>query len=54
VQHYVAAHQEFVEWLDDLPSAPDPQELERRLRSLAMVAAARGIRARIGRLSSTG
>jgi hypothetical protein len=43
MQHYLAAHQEFVEWLDELPSAPDPHELERRLRSLAMVAAERGM-----------
>jgi hypothetical protein len=43
VQYYLAAHKGFVEWLDDLQSDPDAQELERRLRSLAMVAAARGM-----------
>jgi hypothetical protein len=43
VQDYLAAHHHFVEWLDGLRDAPDPRELERRLRSVAMVAAARGM-----------
>lgn len=45
MQDYLAAHQGFVEWFDDLSSSPDPHELERRLRLLAMVAAARGMTA---------
>jgi len=43
VQPYLAAHQEFVTWLDELQSTPDPGEIERRVRSLAIVAAQRGM-----------
>jgi hypothetical protein len=43
MQHYLAAHQGFIDWLGTLPAAPSASEVERRLRSLAMVAAARGM-----------
>jgi hypothetical protein len=42
---YLAAHHEFVAWLDGLAAAPEANEVEKRLRSLAMVSAERGMTA---------
>jgi len=43
MQAYLAAHDDFVAWLDALEGAPSPAEVEERLRALALTAAARGM-----------
>ena len=43
MQAYLAAHDEFVTWLDNLGTTPPPEEVERRLRALALTAAERGM-----------
>jgi len=43
MQHYMSAHKTFVDWLGAQDADPVPAEVERRLRSLAMVAAGRGM-----------
>jgi hypothetical protein len=40
---YLAAHDEFVDWLGALKEAPQPSEVDNRLQSLAVIAAARGM-----------
>jgi hypothetical protein len=43
MQAYLAAHDDFIAWLDDMQIAPAPAEVERRLRGLALTAANRGM-----------
>lgn len=43
MQAYLAAHAEFVAWLDRLEEAPPASEVEMRLWALAVTAAARGM-----------
>lgn len=43
MQAYLAAHDEFVAWLDKLGTTPPPEEIERRLHALALTAAERGM-----------
>ena len=43
MQAYLAAHDEFVAWLQSITDAPSPAEVEERLQALAVTAAARGI-----------
>jgi hypothetical protein len=43
MQAYLAAHDAFVAWLDHLENAPPPEDVERRLRALALTAAGRGM-----------
>ena len=43
MQAYLAAHDEFVAWLDSLESEPSGAEIENRLWRLAVAAAARGM-----------
>ena len=43
MQAYLAAHDEFVGWLDKLRATPPPEEVERRLHALALTAAERGM-----------
>ena len=43
MQAYLAAHDAFVAWLDQLERTPTPEEVERRLRALALTAAGRGM-----------
>ncbi|HET7924980.1 MAG TPA: hypothetical protein VFL30_08780 [Rhodanobacteraceae bacterium] len=43
MQAYLAAHDAFVAWLDKLDTTPPPEEIERRLRALALTAAERGM-----------
>ena len=43
MQAYLAAHDEFVRWLDKLRATPAPEEVERRLHALALTAAGRGM-----------
>jgi hypothetical protein len=43
MQAYLAAHDEFVAWLDNLGKTPPPEEIERRLHALALTAAGRGM-----------
>jgi len=43
MQTYLAAHDNFVAWLDTLSHAPSPTEVGDRLRALAVTAAARGM-----------
>jgi hypothetical protein len=43
MQAYLAAHDDFVAWLANLRAAPPPEEVERRLRALALTAAERGM-----------
>ena len=43
MQAYLAAHDEFVAWLDSIRDEPSPVEVETRLRMLAATAAARGM-----------
>lgn len=42
---YLAAHDEFVHWLNGLPEPPATTEMDLRLRALAQSAAARGMTA---------
>jgi len=43
VQAYLAAHDDFVAWLDSIEADPSAAEVEERLRALALTAAARGM-----------
>jgi hypothetical protein len=43
MQTYLAAHDEFVTWLDGLDNTPTAAEVDRRLWSLALCAANRGM-----------
>lgn len=43
MQAYLAAHDDFVAWLDSLEEAPTPAEVEARIWALAVAAAARGM-----------
>ena len=43
MQAYLSAHDAFVAWLDKLDRTPPPEEIERRLRALALAAAERGM-----------
>jgi hypothetical protein len=43
MQAYLAAHDEFVAWLDHLGRTPPPEEVERRLHTLALTAAGHGM-----------
>ncbi len=43
MQAYLAAHDEFVAWLNSLEEEPPPSEVDERLRALALTAAARGM-----------
>jgi hypothetical protein len=43
MQAYLAAHDDFVTWLDSIEEAPAPAEVEERLWALAVTAAARGM-----------
>ena len=43
MQAYLAAHDEFVRWLDSLAAAPTAAEVEQHLRALALCAADRGM-----------
>ena len=43
MQAYLAAHDAFVAWLDDLDKTPPLEEIERRLHALALTAAQRGM-----------
>lgn len=43
MQAYLAAHDDFVAWIDALEATPSPAEIEERLRALALTAAARGM-----------
>jgi len=45
MQTYLAAHDEFVAWLDGLDETPASSEIDRRLRMLAQCAADRGMTA---------
>jgi hypothetical protein len=43
MQAYLEAHDGFVTWLGNLRATPPPEEVERRLRVLALTAAERGM-----------
>jgi hypothetical protein len=43
MQAYLAAHDAFVAWLDQLDRTPPPEDIERRLHALALTAAERGM-----------
>jgi len=43
MQAYLAAHDDFVAWIDALGEAPRSGEVAERLRALALTAAARGM-----------
>ena len=43
MQTYLAAHDDFVAWLDSMGDAPSPTEVDDRLWKLALTAAARGM-----------
>jgi hypothetical protein len=43
MQAYLAAHDEFVDWLNGIDAAPTFAEVDARLRALALTAAARGM-----------
>jgi hypothetical protein len=43
MQAYLAAHDDFVQWLDNSDGAPTAAEVDERLRALALAAAARGM-----------
>jgi hypothetical protein len=43
MQTYLAAHDEFVAWLDGLQVTPTPAEVDGRLMALALCAAVRGM-----------
>jgi hypothetical protein len=43
VQAYLAAHDDFVAWLNSIDADPSAAEVEDRLRALALTAAARGM-----------
>ena len=43
MQAYLAAHDDFVAWIDALDEAPRSAEVAERLRALAVTAAARGM-----------
>lgn len=43
MQAYLAAHDDFVTWLDSFESEPSAAEIQDRLWSLAVAAAARGM-----------
>ncbi|HEY4137225.1 MAG TPA: hypothetical protein VGN65_02125 [Casimicrobiaceae bacterium] len=43
MQAYLAAHDAFVAWLNNLGETPPPEEVERRLHGLALTAAERGM-----------
>jgi RNA-binding protein YlmH len=40
---YLGAHDQFVDWLGALQEAPQPSEIDNRLQSLAVTAAASGM-----------
>lgn len=43
MQEYLAAHDDFTAWLDKMEEAPSQAEMDERLLTLAVVAAARGM-----------
>ena len=43
MQAYLAAHDAFIAWLDQLDGTPPPEDIERRLHALALTAAGRGM-----------
>jgi hypothetical protein len=43
MQAYLAAHDDFVSWLNNNDAAPTAAEVDERLRALAFAAAARGM-----------
>lgn len=43
MQAYLAAHDSFVAWLDSLTASPDAAEVDKRLWTLALCAADRGM-----------
>ena len=43
MQAYLAAHDDFIAWIDELEDVPSPAEVGRRLTPLALCAANRGM-----------
>jgi hypothetical protein len=43
MQAYLAAHDDFIIWLNNREDAPTAAEIDERLRALALAAAARGM-----------